>query len=133
MMPTRPKAAGEVVCPNCSDANEPGADFCLRCGAPVGRFTTLDPFKAIHAGGWVLRKSGSARIRPIVLIGMWALFGVPLVGVVAFALLPPERTHAVTYLHTLGLCAIYLLVLVRVTRSFIRNRPRPGPYDPDRR
>lgn len=131
-MSDHPEPAGDIVCPGCSETNDEGNDFCLRCGAPVGRFTTLDPFKAIYAEGWIFRKSASARIRPIVLIGMWALFGIPLLGTIAFAFLRPEGTQTVAYVYALGICLIYLLVLVRVTRNFIQNRPGPGPYDPDR-
>jgi len=128
-MQSLPGPSGDVVCLSCGDANDPAADFCARCGAPVGRFMTLDPFKAIYTEGWLFRKSASARIRPIVLIGMWVLFGIPLGTVALFALLRPGGTHPMGYLYTLGLCAIYFLVLVRVTRNFIRNRPGPGPHD----
>ena len=130
-MQSLPSPAGDVVCLNCGDANDSDADFCARCGAPVGRFTTLDPFKAIYTEGWLFRKSVSARIRPIVLIGMWVLFGIPLGGVAVFVWLRPAVAHPMGFLYTLGLCAIYLLVLVRVTRNFIRNHPGPGPRDPD--
>ncbi len=119
-----------AVCPACGDSNDACADFCGRCGAPVGRFTALDPLKAIHAEGWVFRRSASARIRPIVLVGSWVLFGAPVLAAALNAVLRPGRQHLVTLVPTAGLCGIYLLVLVRVTVNFIRNRPRPGPYDP---
>jgi zinc ribbon protein len=123
--------AGEVVCPNCSDANEAGADFCARCGAPVGRFTTLDPLKSTYAEGWLFRKAASARIKPIVLIGMWALLGVPVAAAAAVAILRPEGTPAFRILGSMRIGLIYLLVLARVTHNYIRNRPGPGPWDPD--
>lgn len=123
--------AGEVVCPNCSDANEAGADFCALCGAPVGRFTTLDPLKSTYAEGWLFRKAASARIRPIVLIGMWALLGVPVAATALIAIYHPEGALSLRVLSSLGMGLIYILVLVRVTRNFIRNRPGPGPWDPE--
>src|SRR5574342_763685 len=129
-MRAMPEPAYDVICPNCSDANDARDDFCRRCGAPVGRFTTLDPFKAIYAEGWLFRKSATARIRPIVLVGMWALFGAPVAGMLIFAVAQPVRTHAITWLYGLGVCLLYLLVLARVTANFVRNRPGPGPYDP---
>src|SRR2546426_12555195 len=94
--------AGEAVCPNCSDANEAGADFCTRCGAPVGRFTTLDPLKSTYAEGWLFRKAASARIKPIVLIGMWALLGVPLAAGVLVAIYRPVGMPTVKVLYSLG-------------------------------
>jgi len=121
-----------AVCPSCGEANDPGTDFCLRCGAPVGRFTTLDPFKAIFAEGWLFRKTASARIRPIVLVGMWALFGIPLAGMVAALALRPTDSHGLDTIATVAVSVLYLLVLARVTLNFLRNRPGPGPWDPDR-
>src|SRR5262249_58736808 len=90
--------AGEIVCPNCSDANDRGADFCARCGAPVGRFTTLDPLKSTYAEGWLFRKAASARIKPIVLIGMWALLGVPLASGALLAVYAPTGASLVKVL-----------------------------------
>ena len=130
-MPNAIEPAGEIVCPNCSDANAAGADFCARCGAPVGRFTTLDPLKSTYAEGWIFRKAANARIKPIVLIGMWALLGVPVVAAGVVAIIRPAGTPTLRILGSLGIGLIYLMVLVRVTRNYFRNRPRSGPYDPD--
>jgi hypothetical protein len=122
----------EIVCPNCGDAFDARADFCGGCGAPIGRFTTLDPLKAIDAQGWLFRKSARARIGPLVLIGMWTLFGVPLLGLALTGIARPAQIRTIPFLSSVGLCLIYLLVLVRVTRNFAHNRPGPGPFDPDR-
>ncbi|MGH9868417.1 MAG: hypothetical protein ACREAA_09685 [Candidatus Polarisedimenticolia bacterium] len=125
--------AGEVVCPGCGDATDADADFCGRCGAPRGRFTTLDPLKAIDAQGWLFRKSARARIRPFVLVGMWALLGIPVAGLVLSAVGRPAITRTSSFWVSAIVSALYLLVLVRVTGNFVRNRPGPGPWDPDRR
>jgi len=97
----------------------------------VGRFTTLDPLKSTYAEGWLFRKAASARIRPIVLIGMWALLGIPVAATVLVAVYHPAGALTLRFLSSLGSSIIYLLVLARVTRNFLRNRPGPGPYDPD--
>ncbi len=131
-MQAQREPAPEMVCPSCGEANVPGIDFCVRCGAPVGRFTTLDPFKAIFAEGWLFRRTASARIRPIVLVGMWALFGIPFVGMLLFVLMRPGDSHGLDTLSAAAIALLYLLVLVRVTLNFMRNRPGPGPWDPDR-
>src|SRR5881296_700047 len=104
--------AGEAVCPNCSDANEARADFCARCGAPVGRFTTLDPLKSTYAEGWLFRKAASARIKPIVLIGMWTLLGIPTAATALVVVYHPEGALTMRLLSPLGSSLIYLLVLV---------------------
>ncbi|HET9480698.1 MAG TPA: zinc ribbon domain-containing protein [Candidatus Polarisedimenticolia bacterium] len=122
----------ESVCPNCSRANDWRVDFCGRCGAPVGRFTTLDPLKAIYAEGWLLRKSATGRIGLFVLVGMWALLGIPAGGILAMIALHPEGTEPTVLLGRGAVSAILLLVLARVTLNYVRNRRRPGPYDPDR-
>ena len=123
--------AGDVVCVSCSDANEAAADFCGRCGAPVGRFTTLDPYKTIYAEGWLFRKAASSRIRPIVLVGMWALLGFPVAVTILVVVYRPDGVASFRFLSSLGISVLYLLVLTRVTRNFIRNRRGPGPWDPD--
>jgi hypothetical protein len=124
--------AEDIVCPGCGDAADASSDFCATCGAPLGRFTTLDPMKAIDAQGWLFRRSARARIRPIVLVGMWTLLGVPAAGLGVAAFLHPRQIPTAPFLTSAAVSVLYLLVLVRVTRNFMRNRPGPGPWDPDR-
>ncbi|HKY33386.1 MAG TPA: hypothetical protein VJV23_12675 [Candidatus Polarisedimenticolia bacterium] len=119
----------EAVCPGCMEDPE-GADFCPRCGAPVGRFTTLDPIKSIDAQGLLFRRSARARIGPIVLVGMWLLLGLPAAVMVLAAVVRPRTVGWIPLLTSAGICVLYLLVLIRVTRNFAVNRPGPGPRDP---
>lgn len=123
--------AFDLICPTCGEDQDRKADFCSRCDAPVGRFTTLDPLKAIHAAGALMRKSATARTGRIALIGTWALFGSLLVGAAAVAAALPAGTHAIGYLRPTAIGLLCLLVLARVTGNYVKNRPGPGPYDPD--
>lgn len=131
-MLTMPEPREPVVCPACSATHEDGIDFCARCGAPVGRFTTLDPYKVFFATGWILRRSATARIRLIVLLGMWVLLGIPVAAMVAYAIVRPEGSHALRLLEYGLVSLIYAAILIRVTRNYINNRPKSGPYDPGR-
>jgi hypothetical protein len=63
-----------ILCGHCMCDNHPLADFCEDCSRPIGRYTTLDPFKNIFARGWVYRRAAAGHDSLAVLIGMWLLF-----------------------------------------------------------
>ena len=79
-----------------------------------------------------MRKSATARASRIAVIGTWALFGPLLVGEAAVAAALPAGTPAIGYLRPTAIGLLCLLVLARVTGNYVKNRPGPGPYDPDR-
>lgn len=70
-----------VLCPNCMAENLPARDFCESCGCPIGQFVNVDPLKRIYSQGWLFRRTVSSRITPIVLWGMWLIFGIPLFAI----------------------------------------------------
>ncbi|MBI1373688.1 MAG: hypothetical protein GC159_13240 [Phycisphaera sp.] len=68
------KYPGGMLCPTCITANDPAAHFCKQCGAPLSAYAATAPFERIFATGDTYRKATDPT-RPIVLIGMWLLFG----------------------------------------------------------
>jgi len=63
-----------IVCHKCLHENEAIRDFCQNCGATIGMFTTISPFKKIHAEGNAYCEASSNPTKLIVVIGIWMLF-----------------------------------------------------------
>jgi hypothetical protein len=114
-----------VLCPSCMSENLPTVDFCEKCGCPIGQFVNLDPLKRIYSQGWLYRRSASGRIPPIVLLGMWLIFGIGL------------ATSVLTMVHIGFSDAVYsdqlvwfnlpfvllcAAILYRVTKNYLRCR-----------
>lgn len=60
-----------ITCPSCMTLSSQAAEFCHKCGYPIGRVATLDPVQTIRAQGYLFRKATEGRPKPIVLLGMW--------------------------------------------------------------
>jgi hypothetical protein len=123
-----------VVCPNCMGQNPPAAHLCLRCMAPLDSFAATDPMLSIMSRYDTLGKASRRPANGVVLAGMWLIMGLPatilLVGVVMNVW---EAVGSMAYLDVAGealiraaVCAVLALIptilVVRTTRSFIRNR-----------
>ena len=67
--------SGQPVCPKCLRPNTADKHFCVHCNAPLTTFATTAPYEHILAGGFAVRTASSALTKPIILIGMWLLFG----------------------------------------------------------
>ena len=114
-----------VLCPSCLADNLPTFDFCDNCGCPIGRFVNLDPLKRIYSQGWLYRRSASGRIPPIVLLGIWLIFGSDLLMSALF-LAPIRSSEGVArdlwVWSTLPFAVLYAAILYRVTRNYLRWR-----------
>ena len=62
-------------CPNCLEENLPTTHFCPNCGMPLTHYAFTAPLERIWALGWILRHAVSRPIPPIVLWGVWFIFG----------------------------------------------------------
>jgi len=98
------------LCPGCFTGNRECSDFCVKCGRPIGNFTNYDPIKRIWSQGYAYRTSISEPSSPVVFFGVWILFGVPLVGMIAF--LPQAPLVAVPFI---AACAF---VLYKTTKNY---------------
>ena len=130
----------EPVCPHCLAASAAGEHFCRRCGTPLTPHAATDPLGHVYAEGDAYRKAIDHPDKPIVLIGMWLIFGpmaLTSVGlltwfVVALLTGPFGRVDvqavfgvAVFLVMFGGPAVISWTVLYRVTRNFLRRRS-PG-------
>jgi hypothetical protein len=141
---TEPEAL-PVVCPHCLIRNSIGRNFCRRCGTPLTSLAVNDPLGKIYSEGDTYRKAIDNPSKPIVLVGMWLLwgpfaiaficFGVcfcrlpfrePFQGLQDFALLFGIAIFGVAVFGGAG-ALILVRILYPVTRGFIRDRRRNHP------
>ena len=114
-----------ALCPSCMAGNLPTFDFCDNCGCPIGRFVNLDPLKRIYSQGWLYRRSASGRIPPIVLMGIWLIFGSDILTSALFLALSRSSEGVAgdpCVWATLPFTLLYAAILYRVTRNYLRWR-----------
>lgn len=71
---------GKQLCRSCAALNEPAADFCVKCGAPISWYSTIGPFESIFAQGFVYREAAERPRRFIVVLGIWLIFLPPIIA-----------------------------------------------------
>lgn len=71
------RAHQRLVCPKCLSPISGRESSCAQCRAPLG---ILGPYEQVLAVGSAYQKASSSPHKPIVVIGMWIIFGPPLVA-----------------------------------------------------
>ncbi|HTV39834.1 MAG TPA: zinc ribbon domain-containing protein [Candidatus Sulfotelmatobacter sp.] len=69
-----PESEGKQLCKSCAALNEPDADFCVKCGAPLSAYSTMGPFETIFAAGFIYREAAERPRRFIAVLGIWLIF-----------------------------------------------------------
>lgn len=122
---------GIPICPNCASENPSNAPYCPKCGMPIGMFSTTDPMQAIYSQGWAYRRAATGRSNALAFWGMWLIFGPAAAGVI-LALIDLASFGEEVSILGLGLSvaigALYIAVLYRVTRNYIRQRRYKAGY-----
>lgn len=117
-----------ALCPNCMAPNEPRADLCAKCGAPLTMFAMVDPLLSIRSVGWGYRQATSGRRGSrLIVVGMLLIFGVPLLGCL-FLLFAGHDVEVYWggMLFFVGLNIVYILILFKVVRNYRRGRTTRG-------
>lgn len=137
----KPGDAQEVaLCQNCLAENRPDSHFCHKCNTPLSALASMDPIASIWSRGDTWRKAASRPYRPIILIGMWLLFGIPLLLIlrliaISFIDNPPEDIFSVEVLIGLGgpLAGVLLLaaILFKTTRNYLRQKKQQAAESSD--
>lgn len=74
-LPQDEEAGVAILCPQCLEPNPEDRHFCRRCATPLTSYAAIDPLGSIYAAADTYRKAIANPRSPIVLIGMWLLFG----------------------------------------------------------
>ena len=119
----------QLICPSCSRPIGQADDFCPKCGTALTTFATTDPILSIRAEGNMIRKA-IEKPTPIVLIGMWLLFGPPLatllMWIAFFLVYSIENVFWLLMVVPLGFFAwVYWSIVQRVTHRFMETRNKP--------
>ncbi len=130
------------LCPNCLAVNDPKTYFCYKCGTPMSSHATIDPIASIWARGDTWRKAASRPTRPITLVGMWLLFGVPLLLLLYYVFLIGSMEDFVSLesFITFGVLAaiivLYGSILLKTTKNYYQlkklEKSQPPASENDR-
>ena len=69
-----PESGDKQLCKSCAALNEPGADFCVKCGCPLSSYSTMGPFEVVFAQGFIYREAAERPRRFIAVLGIWLIF-----------------------------------------------------------
>jgi len=118
----------EQLCTSCATANEPTADFCIKCGAPLSSFSMIAPFERMFAEGFIYRQAANHPRSLITVLGVWLIFGMlALVGLVVMVLPFQSRGGGlvaiiVTVVFGAAMIAVSFVMIWKTTRNyFTRN------------
>src|ERR1043165_7459595 len=122
------KSDHQITCPSCQALIDAHETFCGECGAPISTTATLDPVASIRAQGFLLRKASDGPPKPIVLIGIWALFLPALVVSAYMAVYLITQEHGLSsfvfFWVFVGIAYISFRVLFQVTKNYISPPPK---------
>jgi ribosomal protein L40E len=115
-----PLEAGQAkICPHCLTPNEESAHLCRKCLTPLSAHSTIDPVLGITARFDTIGKAATAPRKPIVLIGMWLLFG-PTTLFLGMGVL---CTEGIWRLVLAAIAVVPTLLLIKTTANFIKGPP----------
>jgi hypothetical protein len=120
----------QQLCTSCLCPNVPETHFCKNCGAPLSSYAATAPFERLFAQGHAYRQATENPRKPVVVLGIWLLFGpLALTGLVIL-FLSPDSVQSIF----IGgaMFAISLAILVKTTRNYLnrdKSIPKPDPGD----
>lgn len=127
------------LCPGCLAPVEPHEAFCEMCGQPLTIAATTLPMERIRSFGEVTRR-GAERPKTITLIGIWLIFGPPvlilLILTVAFPVPAPQTLAQLPFTifslaYTLVPILLFGGILWRTTANYISTPTEPTSDDPE--
>jgi len=109
-------------CPSCLAANSISADFCLKCGHPIGNFVNLDPVGQIQSQGHLFREAANKPRSPIILIGLWIYFGITALGVTLVLFFSHHEFHFLTNILFIGIVVLGCSILYKATKNYLNKK-----------
>lgn len=63
------------ICQSCFHENEGNAEYCEKCNAPIGNYSTLDPMQTALSEGRYITDSINKPRNFLVVLGFWIFWG----------------------------------------------------------
>jgi hypothetical protein len=124
--PEQPSAPGEEaeekqLCVNCTFPNDPLANFCAKCGAPLTSYAATGPLEHIFAEGHAYRQAVERPRSFIVVIGIWLIFGV--MAATGLIMIAAGGTGALP-MAVLGVIILIIpsVIILRTTTNYFTSR-----------
>ena len=124
------------LCHNCFSPNDPQAHFCHKCNTPLSVLASMDPIARIWSMGDTWRKAASRPYRPIILIGMWLLFGTRLVLILCLLPIilifdPPSLERFIGLGYPIACVILFGVILFKTTRNYLRQKKQQAAESSD--
>jgi len=107
------------LCPNCMTPCDESAHLCSKCLTPLSSHATIDPVIGITARMDTIGKAANAPRKPIVLIGMWLIFG----PITFFLLLFVSAAPGLSKLIPAAIAVVPMMLLFKTTSNFLQGPP----------
>ncbi|MFO1459420.1 MAG: zinc ribbon domain-containing protein [Verrucomicrobiota bacterium] len=111
------------LCISCATPNDPVANFCQHCGAPMTSYASTGPFESLFSEGRAYREAADHPRSAVVLVGVWLLFGVMFLGGVLLTT-PAVKGDVFMAIPGALLMGVSLMMLIKTTWNFITGRRR---------
>jgi ribosomal protein L40E len=106
------------LCVSCVFPNEPTANFCVKCGAPLTSYASTGPFEHLFAEGHAYRQAAERPRSLIVVLGVWLIFG--MTGIAGVVLVQIGLATGIMFLLIGGfLLMISLAMIWKTTRNYM--------------
>ncbi len=109
------------LCVSCAAPNEPDADFCAKCGAPLSSYASTGPFEQVLAAGAGYRQAANRPRSLVVLLGVWVIFGTTTFGSLGLLGLGLQGGLPFVILGA-GLLALSLIMIWKTTYNYLSHR-----------
>ena len=119
------------LCTSCATPNNPSANFCIKCGAPVSSLAMITPFERLFAEGFIYRQAAEHPRNLIAVLGIWFLFGMmALAGLMIAILAINMGTNVVAFVGVaigIAITVVSMIMIFKTTRNYrIASRDRTG-------
>lgn len=112
-------ATEQELCPQCLEQNQPGTNFCRNCGAPLSAYAATGPFERLFAEGNAYRQAAEQPHRPIVVLGIWLIFGIGALIGIGMAVGSPNVSSIVI---GTAVAAFSGFIIAKTTRNYRRRQ-----------
>ena len=111
-----------IGCPSCLKTNNTSAEFCSKCGNPIGNFVNLDPVDQIQSQGHLFSEATNNPRSIIIIVGLWLYFGIAIVGVSLFLFFSNQDLPFMLNLFLIGIAVLGGIILHKATKNYLNRK-----------